>query len=161
MSDVSIDLQRLAPGMVNALCPVPGVATGGQPTARELQALADAGVRTVLDTRLPHEPRGYDEPAAVARAGLEYIVLPMGNAPPDDDLFDRVREILSDAGRRPVLVHCASGNRVGMALIPWLMLDEGMETRDAVSLAMRMGMRTPQLAQYALAYVERTLNKEK
>ena len=157
MNDASIDVQRLAPGMLNALCAIPGVATGGQPSAAELMALAGAGFRTVLDTRLPEEPRGCDEAAAAARAGLEYIVLPVGNSAPDDDLFDRVREIMSDADRRPVLVHCASGNRVGMALIPWLILDQGMEPGDAVSLAMRMGMRSPQLAAYGLAYAQRTL----
>lgn len=161
MNDMTTDVRQLAPGMINALAARPGVATGGQPGAQELQALADAGFRTIVDTRLPQEPRGYDEAAAAARAGLTYVRLPVGNGVPGDDLFDRVREVMNDAEKRPVLVHCATGNRVGMVLIPWLMLDEGMETEEALHLAMRMGMRSPQLAEFAFDYVERTLHREK
>lgn len=160
MNNAVMDIERIAPGIVNGFCPLPGLATGGQPDGGHLIALAEAGYRTILDTREPGEPRGFNEAAAAERAGLEYINLPVGIAL-DDTLFDRVREVLRDADRRPVLVHCATGNRVGMVLIPYLILDEGKSPQDAIALAMRMGMRAPQLAQLALQYVARAQAKER
>lgn len=160
MNDTVIDIERIAPGMLNGFCPMPGVATGGQPNAADLAALARSGYRTILDTREAHERRGFDEPAAARRAGLEYINVPIG-ASLDDGVFERVREIMRDENRRPVLVHCATGNRVGVALIPHLMLDEGKTAEEAIVLAMRMGLRAPQLAHLALQYVARANKPEK
>ena len=46
-----------------------------------------------------------------------------------DETFDRFRELIRDGGRRPLLVHCSSANRVGALLIPYLILDEKSMTR--------------------------------
>jgi hypothetical protein len=53
-----------------------------------------------------------------------------------------------------VFYHCASGNRVGASVIPFLILDQGFEQEDAVNAAMRMGMRNPELMEWALEYVK-------
>ena len=53
------------------------------------------------------------------------------------------------------MVHCTSGNRVGGALLPYLMLDEGMEEEDAVGQAMRVGLRSAELMEWGLDYVRR------
>jgi uncharacterized protein (TIGR01244 family) len=159
VSNLSIDIERITPGIVNGLCPLPGLVTGGQPDPDDLVALAQAGIRTILDTREPGERRGYDEAAAVARAGMKYVNVPVGSTI-DDTLFDRVRDVLRRE-ERPILVHCATGNRVGLALIPYLILDEGKSDEEAVALAVQMGMRSPQLAQFALRYVARVQPMEK
>ena len=159
MNDAVMDIEGIAPGMINGFCPLPGLATGGQPDPADLAALAESGFRAILDTREPHEGRGFDEPAAARQAGLEYINVPMG-ATLDDGVFDRVREIMRDAARRPLLVHCATGNRVGVALIPYLILDERKTPEEAIMLAMRMGMRAPQFAHLALQYVTRANTRE-
>lgn len=160
MNDAVMAIESIAPGMINAFCPLPGLATGGQPDPADLAALAESGFRAILDTREPHERRGFDEPAAARQAGLEYINVPIGAAL-DDGVFDRVREVMRDESRRPLLVHCATGNRVGVALIPYLILDEGKTPADAIVLAMRMGMRAPQFAHLALQYVARANTQEK
>jgi uncharacterized protein (TIGR01244 family) len=159
MNNLSIDIDQIAPGIVNGLCPLPGLATGGQPDPDDLVALAQAGVRTILDTREPSERRGYDEATAVARAGMKYVNVPVGGAI-DDALFDRVRDVLRRE-ERPILVHCATGNRVGLVLIPHLVLDEGKSAEDAIALATQMGMRSPQLAHLALRYVARARSMER
>jgi uncharacterized protein (TIGR01244 family) len=159
VNNLSIDIERLTPGIVNGLCPLPGLATGGQPDPDDLASLAQAGVRTILDTREPGERRGFDEAAAVARAGMKYVNVPVGTTI-DDTLFDRVRDVLRRE-ERPILVHCATGNRVGLVLIPYLILDEGKSKDEAVALAARMGMRSPQLAHVALRYVARAQSTEK
>ena len=72
-----------------------------------------------------------------------------------DETLDRVLEILRGAGDRHVFVHCGSGNRVGGALLPYLMLDHGLEEEDAVGQAMRVGLRSAELLEWGIGYAQR------
>ena len=155
MTSPHTDIRRAAPALINGLSVTPAIATGGQPSAEEIDALAAAGYRTILDLREPAEHRGFDEPAQVARAGMRYINVAVGNHAPDDRLFEEIRELLHDPGLAPVLVHCASGNRVGFALLPWMVLDQHMSLDAAMEAATRMGLRSMALARIAINYVAR------
>ncbi|HEX6533303.1 MAG TPA: sulfur transferase domain-containing protein [Gemmatimonadaceae bacterium] len=139
----------------NGACPVDGVGTAGQPAESAWRELARAGYRTVVDLRAADEPRGHDEPAAVGAAGLSYVPLPVTQATLDDATFDRFREIVRDPARRPILVHCASSNRVGALLLPYFALDEHRPLAEAVPLAQRSGLRSPELGAMAVAYARR------
>ena len=144
-------------GVPNAHEPVPGLVTGGQPSAQHLAALKGAGCEVVLDIRDPMEPRPFRTPEEIQAAGLEYVNVPVGHGAVPDATFDRVRTIVRDlvAGGRKALFHCASGNRVGGSMIPYLMLDRGLSEDDAVMEAMKMGTRSAELIEAALAYVQR------
>jgi protein tyrosine phosphatase (PTP) superfamily phosphohydrolase (DUF442 family) len=142
-------------GVPNACQLLPGVVTGGQPSAAHLAAFHAAGGRIVLDLRDPMEPRPLDEAATVASLGMEYVNVPIGPHSLTDATLDRVREVLREAGDGLVLVHCASGSRVGAALLPVLMLDHGLEQEDAVGQAMRVGLRSAELMEWALDYTQR------
>ena len=142
-------------GVPNACQLLPGVVTGGQPSGAHLAAFVTAGGRVVLDLRDPMEPRPLDEAATVASLGMEYVNVPIGPHSLTDATLDRVREVLREAGDGLVLVHCASGSRVGAALLPYLMLDQGLEEEDAVGQAMRVGLRSAELMGWALDYTRR------
>ena len=142
-------------GVPNACQLLPGVVTGGQPSVAHLAAFHAAGGRVVLDLRDAMEPRPLDEPATVASLGMEYVSVPIGPHSLTDATLDRVREVLREAGDGLVLVHCGSGNRVGAALLPCLMLDHGLEQEDAVGQAMRVGLRSAELMEWALDYAQR------
>jgi uncharacterized protein (TIGR01244 family) len=90
------------------------VIVGGQPTKEVLQQAADAGIKVVVNMRGVDEDPGYDESAAAAELGLTYLRVPVAGAagltPENVHLFDAV---LKQVGDQPVLMHCASGNRVG------------------------------------------------
>jgi protein tyrosine phosphatase (PTP) superfamily phosphohydrolase (DUF442 family) len=86
---------------------------------------------------------------------MEYVNVPVGPHSLTDATLDRVREVLHEAGDGLVLVHCASGNRVGAALLPFLMLDHGFEEEDAVAQAMRVGLRSVELMEWGLDYTRR------
>ena len=150
----SAQVLALLGGVRNATCPVPGVATGGQPTAEHLGKLRRAGFKAVLDLRPAEEPRGYDEPAAARRAGLSYRRLPIGHEGVPDSTFDAFRALMADSRSQPVLVHCASGNRVGPVLIAWLVLDRGWDWDRAVEMAKSGGLRSEALERAALDYIE-------
>lgn len=136
-------------------CPVAGVATAGQPEAESWPALARAGFKAVIDLREPSEPRGQDEPGEVARAGLAYLALPVSHDTLGDRQFDAVRAFVRDPAHRPVLVHCATANRVGALLLPYFALDEHLAIAEAHRLAVEVGMRSPDYSQLALDYVRR------
>jgi len=143
-------------GIPNVTEPIPGLVTGGQPTAPHIAALREAGGGMVLDCRDPMERRPLREPEDVAAAGLEYRCIPVGHSRGSDATLTQIRDALkASVGTKPVLFHCASGNRVGAALIPYLMLDQGFEEEDAVNTAMRVGMRNAELMEWALDYVRR------
>ena len=155
MTDMQNDIRRIAPGLANASCPLEGIATAGQPSEEQLRRLAENDYKMVLDLRGPAEYRGYDEAAAVRAAGMNYINLPVAGMP-DSEIFNRFRQVLRDEAKRPVLVHCASANRVAGLLIPYLVLDRGQEPQAALNTAVSVGLRDRSLAEAALDYVERT-----
>jgi protein tyrosine phosphatase (PTP) superfamily phosphohydrolase (DUF442 family) len=142
-------------GVANACQPLPNIVTGGQPSATDLEAFGTAGGAVVLDIRDPMEPRPVDEPALVRRLGMEYVNVPVGTGTLTDATLDRILEVLRGSGDRVVFVHCASGNRVGGALLPFLMLDQGLEEEDAVGQAMRIGLRSAELMEWGVDYARR------
>lgn len=139
----------------NACQLLPTLVTGGQPSAANLAAFKAAGGAIVLDLRDPMEPRPLDEPATAAALGLEYVNVPVGGGSLTDATLDDILAVLRQAGDRLVLVHCASGNRVGGALLPHLMLDESLDEEDAVGQAMRVGLRSAELLEWGLDYTRR------
>jgi protein tyrosine phosphatase (PTP) superfamily phosphohydrolase (DUF442 family) len=141
--------------VANACQALPNVVTGGQPDAGQLAAFKQAGGQIVLDIRDPREPRPVNEADALQRLGLEYVVVPVGPETQTDATLERIREVLRTAGGRSVFFHCASANRVGATLIPYLILDEGMDREDAINEGVRVGLRNQDLLGWALDYVDR------
>lgn len=142
-------------GVANACLLTPTVVGGGQPSAQNLAALGAGSGGIVLDLRDPMEPRPLDEPAAARAAGLEYVNVPVTPGTQNDVTLERILGVLRNAGGRTVFVHCGSGNRVGGALIPHLILDHGFEDEDAVDQAMRVGLRSADLMEWGLDYARR------
>jgi protein tyrosine phosphatase (PTP) superfamily phosphohydrolase (DUF442 family) len=119
-----------------------------------LKRLAEAGYKTVVDLRTSEEPPRPDEwGMVVRRAGMEYVNIPVGHEGIHDKTFDRFRELMRDGGRRPLLMHCSSANRVGALLIPYPILDEGMTQEKASAIAAEVGLRSNRLKRAALRYV--------
>lgn len=149
------ELLQAIRGVANACEPVPGLVTGGQPAGPHLAALKAAGCEVLIDIRDPMEPRPIRTPEAVRAAGLEYVNIPVGHGGVAATTFAQVRETVRDlvAAGRKTFVHCASGNRVGAAMIPYLMLDRGLGEDQAMIEAMRIGTRSAELMEAALEFV--------
>lgn len=92
----------------------PGILSGGQPSAAQLTEAAQKGYKTVINLRPASEQSNFDEAQYVKALGLHYINIPVTGA---DDLTSAnsqaLHQALSNANNYPVLLHCASGNRVG------------------------------------------------
>jgi protein tyrosine phosphatase (PTP) superfamily phosphohydrolase (DUF442 family) len=147
-------LEALGP-TPNATQALPHIVTGGQPGPDQFRALREAGVEVILDIRDPMEPRAFDEPALAAELGMRYYNLPVGAGRLDDAVMEEILAVLRKEKGHQTLFHCASGNRVGGPMIAYLMLDEGMAEEDAVSMAMRIGTRSPEIMQWGTDYARR------
>jgi len=137
----------------NGACPLPGVATGGQPDSSTLVALARGGLRTVLDLRGTDEARGFAEASVAESLGLRYVTLPVTPATLTDSTFDAFRALMRDGAAESMFVHCASGNRVGVMLLPWLVLDQHWTVERATPLIEVVGLRSEEMRARALEYI--------
>jgi len=119
--------------------PRAGLRTGGQPTAQDLARLKAQGVRTIIDLRGPGEDRGFDEAAEAARLGLDYVALPIaGKDAITPANADALAALLKQHGDG-VLLHCASGNRVG-ALLALDAARSGTPAAEALALGRKAGL---------------------
>jgi len=117
------------------------LAVGGQPSPAALARLADLGFRTVINLRTAAE--GAEEEGELVRgAGLRYVWVPITPATFSLDDVRLVEEVLNDAGSGPVLLHCASSNRVGGV---WAAIEarRGKSLEEAEKAGKAAGLRSP------------------
>jgi uncharacterized protein (TIGR01244 family) len=120
--------------------PRAGLHTGGQPDADDLRAFAADGVSVVIDLRGRDEPRGYDEPALARSLGVRYVSLPITGAEDLTPANAAALEEALDSAEGPVLLHCASGNRVGALLAMAAAQEEGATPDAAFALGRAAGL---------------------
>jgi uncharacterized protein (TIGR01244 family) len=132
------DLSSLAvPGWRRA---ADGLYSAGQPEPRHWPALAAAGLRSVLNLRPADEQPARDESREVVGAGLVYAVLPIADA---SALGRESAAALDHALRQlpaPLLVHCASGNRVGALVALREAWFAGADARTALARGRAAGL---------------------
>lgn len=126
---------------VALLRPRDGLVVAGQPATGDWAALAASGIRTVINLRPQAELQGRDERAEVAAAGMRYVELPVsGPADITSENAAALSRLLAQADG-PVLVHCASGNRVG-GLLAVAMAQSGMPVSAALDFGRSAGMKS-------------------
>jgi uncharacterized protein (TIGR01244 family) len=123
----------------NRADPIVGITSAGQPSAEALESLAKEGYTTVIDLRSAQEDRGFDEAATVEGLGMKYVSLPVsGGAGVTYENAAELDRILSET-EGPVLLHCASSNRVGALLSLRAML-QGEDKEEALMLGTSAGL---------------------
>ena len=131
----------------NARFPFEGVCTGGRPRPEDLRQARNSGVKTVISLCAPSECDNYDEGALVTALGMQYLNIPV--ASPADLTLDKAKA-LAEALREardspvdgPVLVHCASGNRVGALFAIKACLIDGLTTEQSIAVGRAAGLTT-------------------
>ena len=122
VSRLKVDLDAVVE--LGEVKPVNGITAAGQPDEQALRVFAEKAYVAVIDLRTEGEDRGLDEPAVVEGLDMEYVALPIGR---DGITFDNAKELnrLIKSYSEPVLVHCASSNRVGALLALQMYTDTG------------------------------------
>ncbi|MBT8398949.1 MAG: protein tyrosine phosphatase family protein [Rhodothermia bacterium] len=117
---------------------------GGQPDQEALVRLATAqGVKTVVNIRFPEEMGSVDfnEQAVAESLGLRYVTIPVSPGSFSQHDVDRFAQVLGETDE-PVLLHCASSNRVGGMWAAYLSMHRGVEPDDALELGRSAGLRS-------------------
>lgn len=114
---------------------------GAQPSPEALLRLKADGYKTVLSTRGPDE-LSWDEKAMVDSLGMQFVSIPMAKPVTaiTDDEVARFDDLMKH-GKRPMVLHCGSGNRVAGLWAVWLAERDGMTPEAAVELAGKAGMK--------------------
>jgi tyrosine-protein phosphatase SIW14 len=117
----------------------------GQPSGESWPALAELGVKTVIDLRRPDEHSTAEEAQAVAAAGMKYINVPMKGvvAPPPEEM-DKILVLLDSPDK--VLVHCHRGaDRTGAVIACYRIAHDRWQSQQALEEAKSLGMRWTQM----------------
>ncbi len=119
---------------------VDGVLTGGQPEPAHIEDAADTGYETVISFQPSDEAGAAELRERAEEAGIDYEVIPVAGA---EGLTlqnaETFAEALEDA-ERDVLVHCASGNRVGAMYALKAHFVDGASAEEAEDIGERAGM---------------------
>lgn len=95
------------------------VVSGGQPTEDNLKQAKEQGVKVIVNLRSEGEKPEFEfEEKAATDLGIKYVNIPINGKTGDgltEDNAKKLGEILA-AADKPVLLHCASGQRVGALL---------------------------------------------
>jgi protein tyrosine phosphatase (PTP) superfamily phosphohydrolase (DUF442 family) len=130
------------------------VCTGGQPTVAQLASLKREGVRTILALRDPAEYDAEAEAVAARELELAYVNIPVRTADPKDEEVVAFLQITSDPAIFPAFIHCGSGNRVGAFWMIRRVLVDGWTVEKAEEEARRIGLRSPNLVEFARHYIQ-------
>jgi uncharacterized protein (TIGR01244 family) len=121
----------------------PGLAAAGQPTPEALSKLKDMGFRTVVNLRTEQEG-GAEERRVVEGLGLRYVWVPVTAGSLSLADAEAVEKVLRDTASGPVLLHCASSNRVG-AVWALVRARQGEPLEEALAAGREAGLKSPEL----------------
>jgi uncharacterized protein (TIGR01244 family) len=106
--------QAVEPGQIpNYRVVAPGLVAAGQPTPDALARLGSLGFKTVINLRTAGEDGPPNERELVEGQGLGYVSVPFTAATFSLAEVEAVEKVIGDPAAGPVLLHCASSNRVG------------------------------------------------
>lgn len=112
------------------------IATSGSIEEGGLPILRKFGFKTIIDLRTEEEGSD-DERKAVAWAGMHYINIPVTGDGIDAQQLEAFTKAIKSA--KPILVHCASGNRAG-AMWASYQISQGVELEKAMKEGRKAGM---------------------
>lgn len=125
----------------NAKRVFPGILSGGQPTNAQLKEAKTKGFKTIINLRLIQETRGSEEVSTVSKLGMNYIHIPVsGAAGITQQNSQALIQALANNNAYPVLIHCASGNRVGALFALDAALRKKLPIESAISIGQQSGL---------------------
>jgi uncharacterized protein (TIGR01244 family) len=134
------------------------ITVGAQPSEAELKAMADEGVRSVINLRTDGEPMQRlspeEEGERVTEFGMRYTHVPVSMEDADQQIVDEFRHALA-VSPKPVYVHCRLGKRAGA----FTMIDQGvkkdMTGSQVIKTAEEMGFECDEeaVAEFVKQYV--------
>ena len=146
--------QALKDDVPKVLCVSDQVTTAGQPKDTAYEKLAANGFRAVLNLRTDKESVDLShERELVEKAGMKYINIPVNGADPKKEQVDEFLKVVKDKANYPLLIHCASANRVGAFWMIYRVVEFDWSEEKALEEATQVGLTSPVLKKFAQDYI--------
>ena len=134
--------ETVDPGQIPAYKVIaPGIVAAGQPAPDVLPKLGAMGFKTVLNLRMLDETGPANEREVVEGQGLRYVSVPMTASSFTLADVEAVEKVLGDPAAGPILIHCASSNRVGGAWAA-ILARRGMSLDEALARGREAGLKS-------------------
>ena len=142
--------ETLGPEVPKILCVNEKFATSAQPADTAYTKLSANGFKSVLSLRTAGETADPNkERTLVEAAGMRYINIPVVSSAPKPEQVDEFFKVVQDASNQPMLIHCASANRVGAFWMIYRVVVENWPEEKALDEATRVGLTSPVLKSFA------------
>jgi protein tyrosine phosphatase (PTP) superfamily phosphohydrolase (DUF442 family) len=148
--------QSLKSDVPRILCLTESYATGAQPSDEAFDKLAANGFHSVLNLRTAEE--GVDlekERKLVTQAGMRYFSIPVVSSAPRAEQADEFIRLVKNKSNHPMLIHCASANRVGAFMMIYRTVEHGWTEDMAYEEAVKIGLSSEGLKKFAHDYIAR------
>jgi protein tyrosine phosphatase (PTP) superfamily phosphohydrolase (DUF442 family) len=152
--------QSLKSDVPRVLCLDNSFATGGQPSEQAFAKVAGSGFHSVLSLRTAGE--GIDltkERALVEKTGLRYFNIPVVSSAPRAEQADEFIRLLKEKSNHPMLINCATANRVGAFMMIYRVVEQSWSEEKALDEALKIGLQGDELKKFAQSYIAK--NKAK
>ena len=122
------------------------VVGGGQVDVNQFPAMAEDGYSLVVNLRQEGEPFPENEEELAQAAGMNYLHIPLSGGDLVGAHAVQLAAALDAHGDENVLIHCASGNRVGALWGLHVAVRDGLSSDEGVQAARDAGMQSEDLA---------------
>lgn len=153
--------QSLKSDVPRVLCLDGSFTTGGQPTDQAYAKAAASGFRSVLSLRTASE--GVDlmrERPLVEKNNMRYFNIPVVSSAPRPEQADEFIRLVKEKSNHPMLINCASANRVGAFMMIFRILEQGWSEDKALDEAVKIGMSSEGLKKFARDYIAKHKTKQ-
>ena len=136
------------------LCLDGSFTTGGQPTDQAYAKAAASDFHSVLSLRTANE--GGDltrERSLVEKNKMRYFNVPVVSSAPRPEQADEFIRLVKENSNHPMLINCASANRVGAFMMIYPVLEQGWAEDKALEEAIKIGLRGDELKKFARDYL--------
>ena len=109
------------------------IATGGQPTAKQLALIKNAGYQIVINLALSTSENALaNEKVVVESLGMKYIQIPIDFNQPTKEEFALFCEVLQTSQKQKFFIHCAANLRVSAFLYLYRTLYQNISQEEAI-----------------------------
>jgi len=146
--------QSLKGDVPRILCLDKDFATGAQPTDQAYAKAAANGFHSVLSLRARNE--GVDlfrERSLVEQNKMKYFNIPVVSSAPRPEQAEEFIRLVKDPTNHPMLINCASANRVGAFMMIYRVLEQGWSENKALEEAAKIGLSNEGLKKFAQDYI--------
>jgi protein tyrosine phosphatase (PTP) superfamily phosphohydrolase (DUF442 family) len=106
--------------------------TAGQPTAKQFEAVKDAGYEVVINLALGNTPRDLPhEGQLLAQQGIDYIHIPVDFERPTKEDVRQFFEAMDRHQDKKCFVHCIANARVSAFVLLYRVLRQGVPLEEA------------------------------